>query len=146
MTSKGDGIELIDGGFCANNPALYAIGDAVVSMKNDPASVRVVSLGCGTYPAPPAKWWNLDHWKQKTPGVQLLPAPWQRSRALFLGFALHRDAAQFTLQPLDFAGRLASNEPTGPHVQNATVLLVHPTPQHGLFNPKVRCNVGHLGA
>ena len=72
VTGKGDNIELIDGGFCANNPTLYALGDAVVSLKNDPAQVRVVSLGCGSYPAPPAKWWTIGHWKEKTPGVQLL--------------------------------------------------------------------------
>lgn len=72
VTAKGDRIELIDGGFCANNPTLYAIGDAVVSMKNDPKQVRVVSLGCGTYPTPPVNWWTVDYWKQKTPGVQLL--------------------------------------------------------------------------
>jgi uncharacterized protein len=72
VTAKADRIELIDGGFCANNPALYAIGDAVVSMNNDPAQVRVVSLGCGSYPSPPTNWWTLDYWKQKTPGVQLL--------------------------------------------------------------------------
>jgi len=72
ITAKGDNIELIDGGFCANNPTLYAIGDALVSMKNDPASVRVVSLGCGSYPSPLPKWWTVDYWKEKTPGVQLL--------------------------------------------------------------------------
>jgi patatin-like phospholipase/acyl hydrolase len=72
VTGKGDNIELVDGGFCANNPTLYAIGDAVVSLKNDPAQVRVVSLGCGSYPAPSAKWWTIGHWKEKTPGVQLL--------------------------------------------------------------------------
>jgi uncharacterized protein len=72
VTAKADNIELIDGGFCANNPTLYAIGDALVSMKNDPSQVRVVSLGCGSYPAPPAKWWTIGHWKEKTPGVQLL--------------------------------------------------------------------------
>lgn len=72
ITANGDNIELIDGGFCANNPTLYAIGDAAVSMKNDPAQVRVVSLGCGSYPAPAAKWWTMGHWKEKTPGVQLL--------------------------------------------------------------------------
>ena len=72
VTSKGDSIELIDGGFCANNPTLYALGDALVSMKNEPARVRVVSLGCGSYPTPAAKWWTLDYWIEQTPGVQLL--------------------------------------------------------------------------
>ena len=92
VTAKADNIELIDGGFCANNPTLYAVGDALVSMKNDPAQVRVVSLGCGSYPAPPGKWWTIGHWKEKTPGVQLLQktleintASMERLRTLLYG-------------------------------------------------------------
>lgn len=72
VTSSGDSIELIDGGFCANNPALYAIADATVALGVPPEDIRVVSLGCGNYPPPAMKWWTLDYWKQKTPGVQLL--------------------------------------------------------------------------
>ena len=51
-TSAGDKVQLIDGGFCANNPTLYAIADAVIAMKVDPADVRVVSIGVGVYPKP----------------------------------------------------------------------------------------------
>lgn len=72
VTSGGDIIELIDGGFCANNPTLYAIADATVALGIPPENVRVVSLGCGNYPPKPANWWTMDYWKQKTPGVQLL--------------------------------------------------------------------------
>ena len=72
VTSSGDYIELIDGGFCANNPTLYAIADATVALGIPPENIRVVSLGCGNYPPPPVNWWTLDYWKQKTPGVQLL--------------------------------------------------------------------------
>lgn len=72
VTSSGDSIELIDGGFCANNPTLYAIADATVALGVPPEDIRVVSLGCGNYPPPPVSWWTLDYWKQKTPGVQLL--------------------------------------------------------------------------
>lgn len=71
-TANGDNIELIDGGFCANNPTLYAIADASVAMKIPTDQIRVVSLGCGNYPSPPINWWTVDYWKQKTPGVQLL--------------------------------------------------------------------------
>jgi patatin-like phospholipase/acyl hydrolase len=71
-TATGDNIELIDGGFCANNPTLYAIADATVAMKIPTDQIRVVSLGCGNYPSPPINWWTVDYWKQKTPGVQLL--------------------------------------------------------------------------
>lgn len=71
-TAAGDNIELIDGGFCANNPTLYAIADATVAMKIPPDRIRVVSLGCGNYPPPPIKPWNAAWWIEKTPGVQLL--------------------------------------------------------------------------
>lgn len=72
VTSSGDVVELIDGGFCANNPTLYAIADATVALGVAPEKIRVVSLGCGNYPPPPVNWWAVDYWKQKTPGVQLL--------------------------------------------------------------------------
>ena len=72
VTSSGDNIELIDGGFCANNPTLYAIADATIALEVPPENIRVVSLGCGNYPPPPVNWWTLDYWKQNTPGVQLL--------------------------------------------------------------------------
>jgi patatin-like phospholipase/acyl hydrolase len=72
VTSSGDNIELIDGGFCANNPSLYAIADATVALGIPPENIRVVSLGCGNYPPPPVNWRTMDYWKQKTPGVQLL--------------------------------------------------------------------------
>jgi len=71
-TASGDNFELIDGGFCANNPTLYAIADATVALNIPPDQIRVVSLGCGSYPPPPHNWWTLDYWIQKTPGVQLL--------------------------------------------------------------------------
>lgn len=51
-TSAGDNIELIDGGYCANNPTLYAIADAVIAMKKDRSNLRVVSVGVGVYPEP----------------------------------------------------------------------------------------------
>jgi uncharacterized protein len=51
-TSNGDIVELIDGGYCANNPTLYAIADAVIAMKQAPESLRVVSIGVGVYPEP----------------------------------------------------------------------------------------------
>jgi patatin-like phospholipase/acyl hydrolase len=44
-TAAGDKVQLIDGGFCANSPALYAIADAVIAMKVNPANLRVVSVG-----------------------------------------------------------------------------------------------------
>jgi uncharacterized protein len=72
VTASGDNIELIDGGFCANNPTLYAIADATVAMCTPHEQIRVMSLGCGSYPPPSVNWWTADYWKQKSPGVQLL--------------------------------------------------------------------------
>jgi uncharacterized protein len=51
-TAAGDTVELIDGGYCANNPTLYAIADAVIAMRKAPVDLRVVSLGVGVYPEP----------------------------------------------------------------------------------------------
>ena len=51
-TSTGENIELIDGGYCANNPTLYAIADAVQALKRERKDIRIVSLGVGIYPEP----------------------------------------------------------------------------------------------
>jgi hypothetical protein len=51
-TGKEDHIELADGGFCANNPTLYAIADATLSLGYVHADIRVLSLGVGFYPPP----------------------------------------------------------------------------------------------
>lgn len=51
-TSDGDKIELIDGGYCANNPTLYAIADAVAALQIPKRDLRVVSVGVGVYPEP----------------------------------------------------------------------------------------------
>lgn len=72
ITSNGDNVELIDGGFCANNPTLYAIADATISMQIPADNIRMVSLGCGKYPPKPISKFTWDYWKQRTPGVQLL--------------------------------------------------------------------------
>jgi predicted patatin/cPLA2 family phospholipase len=51
-TADGHEVELLDGGYCANNPTLYAIADAVMALKLDKAALRVVSIGVGVYPEP----------------------------------------------------------------------------------------------
>lgn len=51
-TSMGEDIELIDGGYCANNPTLYAIADAVQALRRDRKDIRLVSIGVGMYPDP----------------------------------------------------------------------------------------------
>jgi len=51
-TGQGVKVELFDGGYCANNPTLYAIADAVKAYKRDYADLRVLSIGVGMYPEP----------------------------------------------------------------------------------------------
>ncbi|MBM6579217.1 patatin-like phospholipase family protein [Microvirga sp. BT689] len=70
-TSSGDEIELADGGFCANNPALYAIADATRAFKVGYENISLLSIGVGVYPKPKItnpKDWLID----KLPSVQLL--------------------------------------------------------------------------
>lgn len=50
VTDTGDEVELIDGGYCANNPTLYAIADATVALGQRRADVRVANIGVGVYP------------------------------------------------------------------------------------------------
>jgi len=71
-TEKGDLVELIDGGYCANNPTLYAIADAVMGLGLTPDAIRVVSIGVGTYPAPKQSWFKKARWHQLLLSVQLL--------------------------------------------------------------------------
>lgn len=71
-TDKGDLVELIDGGYCANNPTLYAIADAIMALKLEPQQLRVVSVGVGVYPAPKQPWYSTSKWTQKLLSVQLL--------------------------------------------------------------------------
>lgn len=59
-TAAGDKVELIDGGYCANNPTLYAIADAVAGLKKDHGDLRVVNVGVGVYPEPKPK--DLKAW------------------------------------------------------------------------------------
>jgi patatin-like phospholipase/acyl hydrolase len=71
-TDKGDIIELIDGGYCANNPTLYAIADAIMALKLPAENIRVVSVGVGVYPSPKPSWFSTTKWAQKLLSVQLL--------------------------------------------------------------------------
>jgi len=70
-TSAGDCLELIDGGYCANNPSLYAIADAVAALKKDRENIRVLNVGVGVYPEPRP---TLGMWfaKRYLVSVQLL--------------------------------------------------------------------------
>jgi patatin-like phospholipase/acyl hydrolase len=53
ITSQGLTFELLDGGYCANNPTLFAIAEAVMALKVPRENLRIVSVGVGVYPEPP---------------------------------------------------------------------------------------------
>jgi uncharacterized protein len=52
-TSQGEEVELFDGGFCANNPTLYAIAEAFKAIGNDRQALRIVNIGVGDFPTKP---------------------------------------------------------------------------------------------
>lgn len=72
-TSEGSILDLADGGYCANNPTLYAIADGVMALKRAREDLRVVSLGVGHYPQPK----YALHWRliRRIPSVQM----WQKT-------------------------------------------------------------------
>lgn len=51
----GDELLLLDGGYCANNPTLYAIADAVRAYKVPHDRIKVLNVGVGDYPVPRIK-------------------------------------------------------------------------------------------
>ena len=71
-TAAGDDIVLVDGGYCANNPTLYAIADATRAMGRDPGDLRVISVGVGVYPEPKRNAFDAMRWAKYLQSVQLL--------------------------------------------------------------------------
>jgi patatin-like phospholipase/acyl hydrolase len=71
-TAAGDRVELVDGGYCANNPTLYAIADATQALKRPTEDLRVLSVGVGVYPAPKATFLSKMWWAKYLQSVQLL--------------------------------------------------------------------------
>lgn len=70
QTAMGENVELIDGGYCANNPTLYAIADAVHALEQEREDIRLVNIGVGIYPEPKP---SLFGWLvKKLVSVQLL--------------------------------------------------------------------------
>jgi len=72
ITSDKDKVELIDGGYCANNPTLYAIADALKALDKKREDLRVVSVGVGIYPEPKLKGLIMQLAKKHLISVQLL--------------------------------------------------------------------------
>lgn len=69
-TSTGKTFTLADGGFCANNPALYALTDALGPLGFKPEDIRLVSVGVGTYPPRQLPAFHWSKW------LKLLPTRW----------------------------------------------------------------------
>jgi predicted acylesterase/phospholipase RssA len=72
ITKAGDQIELVDGGYCANNPTLYAIADAVGPLGNRREDLRVLNVGVGVYPDPKPRGLKMRLAKKYLKSVQLL--------------------------------------------------------------------------
>lgn len=72
VTSDGKQIEAIDGGFCANNPTIYAVADALNALNVRRTDLRVLSLGCGNYPEPKKGLLDVSKFISKLISVQLL--------------------------------------------------------------------------
>jgi patatin-like phospholipase/acyl hydrolase len=71
-TSKGDSIELVDGGYCANNTTLYALADVLGPLAVPRKNVRVVSIGVGMYPSPKPRFFSKMWFARYLQSVQLL--------------------------------------------------------------------------
>ena len=71
-TSRGERIEVRDGGFVANNPSLYAIADATESLGFARKDIFVVSIGVGEYPLPKLPAWSVRNWASKLPTMRFL--------------------------------------------------------------------------
>lgn len=71
-TGNGDEVKLVDGGYCANNPTLYAIADASRALKIAHKDMRVVSVGVGVYPSPKPSIFSKMYWAQYLESVLLL--------------------------------------------------------------------------
>ena len=61
VTPTGERYLLADGGYCANNPELYALADAVSAFKVPLEHIRLVTIGVGEYPAP-RRYYTLTYW------------------------------------------------------------------------------------
>lgn len=71
-TATSGRVELVDGGYCANNPTLYAIADATQALQLPVDDLRLVSVGVGTYPQPKPAFFSKMRWAKYLLSVQLL--------------------------------------------------------------------------
>ena len=69
---NGNTEKLPDGGYCANNPTLYARTDALKALRLSKDKIKVLSLGVGNYPDPNRALWDWKGYIGYWPGVPLL--------------------------------------------------------------------------
>jgi patatin-like phospholipase/acyl hydrolase len=55
-------VVVADGGYCANNPTLYAIADATEALGVARSDLRVLSIGVGEYPSPKNSYLSFRRW------------------------------------------------------------------------------------
>jgi len=48
-TTSGEEVELVDGGFVANNASLYALVDAIKAFRIEKSNIKLLSVGTGTF-------------------------------------------------------------------------------------------------
>ena len=139
-TSDGKSFELIDGGYCANNPTLYAIADAAKALGRKPPELRVVSVGVGVYPEPASwkSWFKTRLWSlqllQKTLNVNT-------SSMEQLRFVLYKDAPTVrindTFERPEMATGLLESDPTKLNMlyqRGAESFAVHETALRALLD------------
>jgi patatin-like phospholipase/acyl hydrolase len=56
VKNNGDVVDAVDGGYCANNPTLYALADALKPLAKAPEDIRILNVGVGSYPEPQKPW------------------------------------------------------------------------------------------
>lgn len=63
-------LELADGSYCANNPVLFALADALAETRRPAAELRLVSVGVGVYPRP--AYHGIDGWLRGLKSARLI--------------------------------------------------------------------------
>jgi len=70
--ASGDLVKLADGGYCANNPSLYAIADATLAYQIPRLNIRLLSVGVGVYPSPKKSFASPMKYIGMLPSIKLL--------------------------------------------------------------------------
>jgi len=69
---NGDNLLLLDGGYCANNPTLYAIAEAVGALEVAREDIRILNVGVGDYPTRPIQRFSVAWWMSFVEEAELI--------------------------------------------------------------------------